>query len=98
MTDGRCGILVITESHDFRHFLLQISPIEWRFLFLILGDAARRVVNWIAAEDEQLFDFSTIHSVGGQLENAPVVFVPWKFANNQRAPDIFEGGIHRVSE
>src|SRR5207302_3240419 len=78
-------------------FLLQIAPIERRFLIRILRDSARRVVNRVAAEDEKLFYFTAIYPVG-QLENAFRVPIARKFPDDNGAPDILERGIYRVGQ
>ena len=64
LTERRRLIFVITEPDDFRHFFLHVRPIERKFLFRILRNRPRRVVNRIAPENEKRFDLAAIHSVG----------------------------------
>src|SRR5437870_5892272 len=97
VADRRGLVLVITKPDNFRHFFLQIGPIEWKFFLRILRDTTRRVVNRVAAEDKQGFDFAAARPVG-QLQNASYVLVPRKFPNHNGASNILERGIHRVSE
>ena len=59
-------VLVITESHNLRHLLLQFSPVERELCLRIRYESALCVVNGIAAENEKLLD-SPILYVGRQL-------------------------------
>ena len=97
LADCRCCVFVIAKPHHFRHFFLEIAPIERRFFVGILREHARRVVNRVATEDEKRFYFAVIHPVG-QLENAFRVPIARKLPDDNSAPDIFERGIHCVSE
>ena len=53
VAQGRSRILIMTEAHDVGHFLLEIGPIDGPFRFAILRNSARRIVNGIAAKNEQ---------------------------------------------
>ena len=97
VTQRRSRVLVITKPHDFRHFLLQISPVQRLFRFIILRQSAGRIENRIAAEDEELLDLA-IGNFIGQLENAFCVRVARKFADNNGVPEIFKRRVHSVSE
>ena len=88
---------MITKPHYFRHFLLQVGPIERRVFLRFFRDRARRVVNRIAAENEKRFYFGATHPIG-QLENAFRIPIARKLPDHNSAPDIFERGIHCVSE
>ncbi len=97
LADCRCCVFVITDSYHFRHFLLQISPIERHFSIRILRDCARRVVNRVAAENKKMFDLAAAHSVG-QLENGFRVPIAGKLPDDNCAPDIFERRVHSVGQ
>ena len=97
LADCRCCVLVITNSHHFRHFLLQIGQIERRLFVRILPDCARRVVNRVATEDEKRFYFAAMHPVG-QLQNVFRVPIARKFPDHHCASDILQRGVHRVRE
>src|SRR5205085_9031074 len=72
----------MTEADNVRNFFLKIDPIDRRFEVLVLGNRLRRVVDGIAAENEQLFDAARIH-FRGQLQNAVRLWRAKKFPDRK---------------
>ena len=56
VAERRCGVLVIAQPHDLRHFILQISPVERQVCLAILHETASRIINRVAAQNEKLLD------------------------------------------
>ena len=64
VADRRCGVLVITESHDLRDLFLQVSPVKRQVRLPVLRQAPLRIVNRITAENEQLLDVPVVYVCG----------------------------------
>ncbi len=96
-TQRRSCILVVTEPHNFRHFFLQVGPIKRQFRRLIGNQAAVRVINWIASQNEQLRDAPLVY-VCRQLQNAGCSRIARKFADNQGRAEVFQRRIDGVNE
>ena len=64
VTERRCGILVITESHNFGHLFLQISPVKRQVSLPIPRQTALCIVNRITAENEQSLDVPIVYIRG----------------------------------
>ena len=87
----------MTEADNVRNFFLEIDPIDRRFEVLVLGNRLRRIVDGIAAENEQLFHAARIH-FRGQLQNAVRLRRAKKFPHDQGRADILERGVDRVGD
>src|SRR5467141_3303881 len=97
LTQRRSRVLVITEPHNFRHFFLQVSPIQRQFLPTVARQRAWRIVNGIAPENEQLLDLSFVY-VTCQSQNAVPTRIAVKLAENQRLAKILQRRIDAVSD
>src|SRR5262245_66335009 len=97
VTESGRGVLVVAQSHNLRHFLLQISPINREIRLSILHQAALRVVNWIATKNKQVLDVPLVY-VRCQLWHGNRMRVMWKLPNHQRLPEILESSVDPVNQ
>ena len=96
MAQRRGRILVLPEPNDFRHFFLEIGPIYRLLHRAVLRDRPGRVVNRIAAENEELLDAAGVN-FARQLKNAVRPRSVRKFADEQRRADVFQRGVDPVN-
>ena len=61
VAERRCGVLVITESHNLRDLFLQIGPVQREIGLAILHQTALCIVNRITAENEESLDPAVIY-------------------------------------
>ena len=56
LAQSRGRILVVTQPNDIGHSLLQVGPVDRKLRFAIQSDRTWRVVDGVAAENEELLD------------------------------------------
>ena len=95
MRSRRGGVFVIAHPHHLRHFLQQVLKIKRMLRLAIFRQAAGRVVNRIATDNEELFHPTSIH-LRGQLQNAVGARVPRKFPGQHRRAHILERRVDPV--
>src|SRR5215467_8731216 len=88
---------MITQSHNLRHLLLQVGPIDWEIRLAILRQPAFRVVNRITAENEQLLDAPVVY-IRGQLRHLYGARVIGELSNYQCLAEIFQRSVDPVNE
>src|SRR5262252_6402032 len=97
VTESGRGVLVVAQSHNLRHHLLQIGPINREIGLSILHQAALRVVDWITTKNKQVFDMPLVY-VRRQLCHANRTRVMWKLPNDQRLSEILECSVDPVNQ
>src|SRR5262249_8860566 len=94
----RCRrILVITEPDNVRHFLLQFAPVERLPGLNVLYHSTRRVVNWVTAENKQLFDPTVVYFCR-ELREIDRSRVARNLTHHKCLTDIFQRSIDPVNE
>src|SRR5678815_1553510 len=69
LAQRRGRILVVTQPNDIGDSLLQVGPVDRKLCFAIQRDRTWRVVDGIAAENEELLNPSGV-DIARQLQNA----------------------------
>ena len=88
---------MVTESHNLRHLFLQIAPITRQLCLPVLHQAALRVIDRIATENEQLLDSPVIY-VCRQLQNIDRSRIARNLVDDQGLAEIFERSVYCINQ